>query len=168
MAAEQIRKNLNLFVDGRGYAGNIDNFRAPALAIQAEEIRMGGMDAPIDIKMGLEKMTSGFSLYKYSADVLSLFGVASGQTVPFIAREALEDFDGTVTPVVHTMRGRILSIDPGESKAGEASTLQIEMSLTYYKLQHGSRVLQEIDAINMVHIVNGVDVLAAQRAALGI
>lgn len=168
MAAEQIRKNINLFVDGRGFAGNIDNFRAPALAIKAEELRMGGMDAPIDIKMGLEKMTAGFALYKYSADILSLFGVANGQTVAFVAREVLEDFDGTVTPVVHTMRGRILSMDGGDSKAGETATLQVEMSLTYYKLQHGSRVVQEVDALNMVHIVNGVDVLAAQRAALGI
>lgn len=168
MAAEQIRKNVNLFVDGKGYAGKIDNFRAPALAIKAEELRMGGMDTPIDIKMGLEKMTSGFALYSYSADVLALFGVANGQSVAFVAREALEDFDGTVTPVVHTMRGRILSLDSGDSKAGDATTLQIEMSLTYYKLQHGGRVLQEVDAVNMIHIVNGVDVLAAQRTALGI
>lgn len=168
MAAEQIRKNINLFVDGKGYAGKIQNYRAPALAIKAEEVRMGGMDAPIDLKMGLEKMTSGFSLYSYSADVLALFGVANGQSVAFTARESLEDFDGTVTPVVHTMRGRILSFDPGESAPGESTTLQVEMSLTYYKLQHGGRVVQEIDPINMVHNVNGVDVLAAQRAALGI
>lgn len=167
MAAEQIRKNINLFVDGKGHAGKIDNFRAPALAIKAEELRMGGMDVPIDIKMGLEKMTSGFALFSYSADVLALFGVANGQTVAFVAREALEDFDGTVTPVVHTMRGRILSMDAGESKAGDVSTLQFEMSLTYYKLQHGGRVVQEIDPINMIHIANGVDVLAAQRSALG-
>ena len=42
------------------------------------------------------------------------------------------------------------------------------MSLTYYKMQHGDQVVHEIDAENMVRIINGVDILAAARNALGI
>jgi P2 family phage contractile tail tube protein len=167
MAASDVRKNLNCFVDGRGFAGQVDELNAPELAIKAEEFRGGGMDVPIDLKMGMEKMVSDFSLLQYSKDVLALFGLAAGNTVPLVFREALESFDGAVTPVVHTMRGRILSMEPGTSKAGDKAVLKVNMSLTYYKLQHGSTVVQEIDALNMVHIVNGVDVLAAQRSALG-
>lgn len=168
MAADDVRKNLNLFVDGRGYAGQIEDFNAPKLALTMESFRAGGMAAPIGLKMGLEEMTTDFALLKYDRDVLALFGVANGQSVAFVAREALESFDGTVTPVVHTMRGRITEMDPGTSKAGEVATLRLTLTLTYYKLQHGPTVVQEIDAINMIHRVNGVDVYAAQRAALGI
>ena len=85
-----------------------------------------------------------------------------------MAREALESFDGTVTPVIHTIRGKIKEMDPGTSKAGEKTTLKVTMTLTYYKLQHGANVVQEIDAQNMIHLVNGVDRLAEQRAALGL
>lgn len=168
MAACDVRKNLNLFVDGRGYAGQIEDFNAPKLALKTEEYRAGGMDAPLDITMGMEKLVTDFSLLSYSRDVLASFGVAEGFTVPFVAREALESHDGTVTQVVHTMRGKITTLDPGTSKAGDKPSLKVSLTLNYYKLQHGNTVVHEIDVENMVRIVNGVDSLAAMRAALGI
>lgn len=167
MAARNIRKNLNLFVDGRGYAGQIEEFNAPKLSLKTEEFRAGGMNAPIDLNMGMEKMDTDFALVSYDADVLALFGVAEGNIVKFTAREALESFDGTVTPVVHTMEGKIREIDPGTSKPGDKATLKITMNLTYYALLHGERLVQEIDIINMIHRVDGVDQLAAMRNALG-
>ena len=42
------------------------------------------------------------------------------------------------------------------------------MSLAYYKLTHGVRIVQEIDVINMVWVQDGVDVLEAARLAIGI
>jgi P2 family phage contractile tail tube protein len=168
MAARDVRKNLNLFVDGRGQAGQIDEFNAPKLTLQTEEFRGGGMDAPIDLTMGMEKLTTDFSLVAYRREVLALFGVAEGQFVPFVAREALESHDGTVTAVVHTMRGKITEMDPGTSKPGTIAPIKFAMSLVYYKLEHGGQVIHEVDVENMVRIVNGVDVLSAQRAALGI
>lgn len=168
MAARDVRKNLNLFVDGRGYAGQVEEFNAPKLALATEEYRGGGMDAPIELTMGMEKLEADFSLISYDADVLALFGVADGLQVPFVAREALESFDGEVKAVVHTMRGKIREMDPGTSKAGDKPSLKIAMALTYYKLQHGPLTLIEIDVENMVRVINGVDALAAQRAALGL
>lgn len=167
MAARDIRKNFNLFVDGRGYAGQVDEFNAPKLTLQTEEFRAGGMDVPVDVTMGMEKMTCDFSLKSYDRDVLAKFGVVEGASVPLVAREALESFDGTVTQVVHTMRGKFTEIDPGTSKPGEIPLLKITMSLTYYKMQHGDTVVHEIDAENMIRIINGTDALAAIRSALG-
>jgi len=63
---------------------------------------------------------------------------------------------------------RIKQLDPGTSQSGNKTSLKVMMTLTYYKLQHGSRVVQEIDAVNMIHVIDGVDRLAQQRAALGI
>lgn len=168
MAARDVRKNLNLFVDGRGYAGQIEEFNAPKLALVTEEFRAGGMDAPVELTMGMEKLEADFSLISYDRDVLSLFGVAEGQFVPFVAREALESFDGTVTPVVHTMRGKIREIDPGTSKAGDKPSLKVAMALVYYKLQHGDTTVIEVDVENMVRTINGTDALASTRAALGL
>lgn len=168
MAARDIRKNFNLFVDGRGYAGQVDEFNAPKLTLQTEEFRAGGMDVPVDVTMGMEKMTCDFSLKAYDRDVLALFGVVEGASVPLVGREALESFDGTVTQVVHTMRGKITELDPGTSKPGEIPLLKATLSLTYYKMQHGDRVVHEIDAENMIRIINGSDALAGIRGALGI
>ena len=167
MAARDVRKNLNLFVDGRGYAGQVEEFNAPKLALITEEFRAGGMDAAIELTMGMEKLEADFSLISYDRDVLSKFGAAEGAFVPFVARESLESFDGTVTPVIHTMRGKIREIDPGTSKAGDKPSLKVAMALTYYKLQHGDATVIEVDVENMVRVVNGNDSLAATRAALG-
>lgn len=167
MAAEDIRKYINLFVDGRGYAGKLEEFNPPKLTTKAEEFKGGG-DTPIDIPMGMEKLAADFTLISYDRHVLALWGVAEGQEVSFVMRESMESHDGTKTPVVHTMRGRILALDPGTSKAGDKPALKADLTLTYYKLQHGALTLHEIDALNMVRIVNGVDVLAEHRRNLGL
>lgn len=168
MAARFVRKNFTISVDGRGYAGDVDEFNAPKLAVKTEEFRAGGMDAPIKLDMGKEAMDADFSLKSYDPDVLSYFGVAEGNDTPFTAREVLESADGTTTSVVHTMFGKVIEMDGGTSKAGEMVVQKITMSLRYYKLEHGGRVVQEIDIANMIHIVDGVDTLANQRAALGL
>ena len=168
MAARDVRKNINAFIDGRGYAGQVEEFNAPKLSLKVDEFRGGGMNGSVELTMGMEMMNADFSLIQYSRDTLSLFGVVEGRDVNFIFREMLESFDGTVTGVIHTMRGKVKEIDPGTSKAGDHPSLKHTMSLNYYKLEHGGIVVQEIDVINMIHVVNGEDQLAAQRDALGL
>jgi P2 family phage contractile tail tube protein len=164
--ASDIRKNFNLFVDGRGFAGQVDEVNAPKLTAKTEDYRAGGMNAPVKLRMGMEAMDADFSMHKYDKDVLALFGITATQDVQFTLREALESYDGTVTPVAHYMRGTVTEMDPGSSKAGEVAPIKVSLNLNYYKLEHGGKVIHEIDLVNMIHIVNGVDQMAAQRAAL--
>lgn len=168
MAAADVLKNLNLFVDGRGYAGQIDEYNAPDLSLTTEDFRGGGMDAPIALDMGMEALETSFGLSAYDADVLSLFGVSQGNAVAFTARGALESYDGTVKPAIHTMRGKITTIARGTWTPGTKASLTITMRLDYYKEEVDGVTISEIDVINMVRITGGVDRLAAQRAALGI
>lgn len=167
MAARDVSKNINLFVDGRGYAGQVEEVNPPKLTQKTEEFRGGGMNAPIEITLGMEKLEADFTLVSYDRDVLALFGVTEGNTVPFIVREALESFDGTITAVVHTMRGKIKEIDPGARKPGDVPKLKVSLALSYYKLQHGGTAVHEIDVENMIQVINGTDALAAVRSALG-
>ena len=168
MAARDVLKNLNLFVDGRGYAGQIQNYSPPDLTLTTEDFRGGGMDSAVAIEMGQEPLETSFALIAYDADVLALWGVAEGANVQFTVRGALESFDGTVKPVVHNMRGKITSLARGEWAPGTPPSLSVTLRLTYYKETHNGIDLHEIDVENMVRIVNGTDRLAAQRAALGI
>lgn len=167
MAARDVRKNFNLFVDGRGYAGQVDEFNPPKLTLVTEDFRAGGMDGTLKLTMGMEAMDCDFSLKAYDRNVLALFGVIEGFSVPLVVREALESYDGTVTQVIRTMRGKITELDEGTSKPGEVPLLKATLNLSYYKMQHGDRVVHEIDVLNMVRIIDGVDALAQQRAALG-
>ncbi|SMG63879.1 Phage major tail tube protein, partial [methanotrophic bacterial endosymbiont of Bathymodiolus sp.] len=57
---DDILKNMALFVDGRGFAGNVEELTLPKLTLKTEEFRNGGMDAPIEVEMGMEKLESEF------------------------------------------------------------------------------------------------------------
>lgn len=168
MPARDVLKNINLFVDGRGYAGQIDEYNPPDLTLTTEDYRAGGMDSAEAIEMGMEPLETSFALIAYDADILSQWGVAQGQTVPFTARGALESFDGTVKPVIHRMRGKITSLARGTWAPGQKPALTVTMRLTYYEEIHNGVETHRIDVENMIRIVAGVDRLAEQRAALGI
>lgn len=168
MAARDVLKNINLFVDGRGYAGQVEEVNPPKLTLQTEDFRAGGMDAPVELTMGMEKLEADFTLISYDADVLAQFGVAEGFTVPFVMRGALESLDGTIKPVVITLRGKIKELDSGTWKAGEKPSLKVALALSYYKMQHADTVIHEVDVENMVRTINGTDALASTRAALGL
>lgn len=166
--ASKILKNFNLFVDGRGYAGQVDELQLPTLGLQVEDFRAGGMDAPIAVEMGQEKLEATFTLSGYDNATLALWGVGEGSLVPFVARGAIESLDGSVQPVKVTMSGTVRSVAPGAWQAGQKSSLQFTLDLRSYKYEQDGAVLHDIDVINMVRIVNGVDRLASQRAAIGI
>lgn len=168
MSARDVLKNFHLMVDGRGYAGQVEEYTPPVLNLQTEDFRGGGMDAPVSITMGMEKLETSFALVAYDKDVLALWGVAQGKEFPMTVKGALESHDGTVKSVAHSMRGKIRSIDSGTWQAGQKPQLKITMDLTYYKLEHSSQVIHEVDVVNMIRTINGIDVLAEIRGALAL
>ena len=161
-------KNVKLLVDGRGYAGQVAEVNLPKLNIKMEEHRDGGMDAPAEVDMGMEKLEADFSTSNIDAELLRSWGLAPGNLVPLTVRGALESEDGTVSPVTCQLRGQVKGIDHGTWKTGEKVPLKVMMAVRYYKYQHDGEDLIEIDVDNMIRMVNGVDRLAEQRAALGI
>ena len=82
---DDILKNMALYVDGRGYAGNVETLTLPKLTMKTEEFRNGGMDAPIEVELGMEKLEAEFTLTRFDRNALGLFGLAQGQTVPLTA-----------------------------------------------------------------------------------
>jgi len=168
MAARDILRNFNLFVDGRGYAGNVSEYSPPALAVQTEDFRAGGMDAPIALDMGMEALEASFVLTAYDFDVLQLFGIIAGENVNFTARGAVESYDGSVKPAVHRLRGKVTRVERATWSPGQAAPLTITIRCDFYAEELDGRELHKIDVPNMVRIINGVDQLADRRAALGL
>lgn len=163
----KILKNFNLFVDGRGYAGRVEELTPPKLAIKTEELRAGGMDAPAEIDMGMEKIESTFTLIEHDPELLKQFGVVSGTAVALTLRGALVD-DTTTTPMVIRLQGMFKEIDFGKFKAGDKPAMQCSVTCRYYALEIGNKKIIEIDIDNMTRVIDGVDQMAEVRAALGI
>lgn len=168
-AADKILKNFNLFVDGRGYAGNVSELTLPTLNLKLDEHRAGAMDAPISIDMGMEKLECSFSLSEHGSEVLKLFGVTNtGRGVALTARGSVESLTGEKIPVVVNMEGTVSSIEDDAWQAGEKVMQKFTVQLVGYKYSSNGELIHEIDIPNMVRIVDGVDQLAQTRANIGL
>lgn len=163
----EILKNFNLFIDGRGYAGVVEEYTPPVLAIKTEDFRAGGMDSSVAIDMGMEKLECSFTLINFDRTVLTLFGFLPGLPTVCMVRGAIENDLGIITPVVHAMSGRIRSIDQGTWKAGDKPSLKVTMDLSRYGHTQGGLETTLIDIPNMIRIIGGVDKMLAVRLALG-
>ena len=163
-----ILRNFNLFVDTRGYAGLVDELTLPKLSIKTEEHRAGGMDAPVELDMGMEKLECEFTLCEYAPEILTLFGLADGSPVRLTLKGAMESDDGSVKTITVNLRGLFRELDPGNWKAGEKATLKCMVACRYYKLTIDGQELHEIDAENMIRKIKGVDQLQAIREAIAL
>ncbi len=163
----KVLKNFSLFVDGRGYVGKAEEVTPPKLSIKTEEFRGGGMDIPTSIDLGMEKLECQFNLVEYDPEVMKLFGLVNSEDVAVTLRGALND-DTTTSSLVITLRGKFKELDMGKFKAGDKSTLGCSVNCNYYKLTIDGTDLIEIDVDNMVRKINGNDVLADIRSALGL
>ena len=168
MALPRKLKLMNLFIDGNQYLGAVNEVTTPKLAMKVEEYRAGGMIAPVDVNLGLEKMESEFKMGGYMLDLVRQFG-AQIDAVPLRFMGAYEQDDtGEVTSVEIVMRGRFSEIDHGNSKVGDDTEQTYKVPLTYYKLIENGQEVVEIDALNTIFKVDGKDRLEEHRKAIGL
>ncbi|BFD47787.1 MAG: phage major tail tube protein [Wolbachia endosymbiont of Sergentomyia squamirostris] len=163
----KILKNFNVFVDGRGYAGRIDEISLPKLAIKTEEYRAGGMDIPVSIDMGMEKLEAELTFAEYDSELFRLFGLINNNAVSLTLRGGLQGSSDTESVVIN-LRGLFKELDFGSWKPAEKATLKCTVAANYYKLTIDGKELIEIDAENMIRKIDGVDQMASMRTALGI
>lgn len=169
MALPNSLKNFNVYNDGKNFMGIIEELKLPKLARKFEEFRGGGMDGPVSLDMGQEKLEieqicSGFVLDAYKA-----YGAtkAAGVMLRFAGAYQRED-TGEVQAVEIVVRGRHQEIDGGDAKVGDKGKTTIKSALTYYKLTVDNEEIIEIDLLNFVFKVDGTDMLEAQRKAIGL
>lgn len=162
-------KNFNIFLNGNSYQGIAGEVTLPKLAKAMEEWRGGGMVGPVKVDMGLALMESEISLGGLILSAIRAFGAvgASGTMVRFTGAYQRDD-NGAVDAVEIVMRGSIEELDMGNAKAGEDTEHKLKMPLVYYKLTVNGRVEAEIDMLNGIAVIDGIDIYADIRAALGL
>ncbi|UZV40226.1 major tail tube protein [Acidovorax phage Acica] len=169
MGLPRVLKNFAAFVDGTNYRGETPEIKLPTLSRKIEEYRSGGMNGPVGIDLGQEKMEAEIKAAGWVQGLASKWGARTHDAVLIRFAGGIQaDDDGAVIPVEVVMRGRLQERDPGNAKAGDNTERTYKFHLSYYKETVDGRVEIEIDLVNMVEVVNGVDNLAAMRAALGI
>ena len=169
MALPNKLKFFNLFNDANSYLQQVSELTLPKLARKMEDYRAGGMDTPIKIDMGGEPLQCEWTCAGIMEDAITQFGSLKHDAVALRFAGSYQAEDAAIPKAVEvSMRGRHSIIDLGNAKSGDETTFKVTTELSYYKLTIDGKELIEIDALNMIHKVNGIDLLAAHRSAIGI
>ena len=160
-------KNFNLFVNGVGYAGKVTGVTLPTIKIKTEDHRAGGMDAPVGIDMGMEKLAGKFTLSDYDPATAKLLGALTANT-PIVMRGAIQaQGEAAALPVVVKMTAALTSREVGELKSGDVVPVNFEYECNAYTEIIAGETVIDIDVVNMKRVINGVDQMQSIRTALG-
>lgn len=171
MAMPRKLKNMNLFNDGTSYLGIAKSATPPPLSRKMEGYRGGGMNGSVKADLGMSDDGLQFEWKLGGLDliVLKQFGMVKADGVMLrFAGAYQQDDTGEVAAVEIVVRGRHETIEMGESAPGEDTEHSITTTCSYYKLTINGEDVIEIDLLNFVEIIDGVDMLAEQRKAIGI
>ncbi|WP_025808334.1 phage major tail tube protein [Pseudomonas chlororaphis] len=171
MAMPRKLKNMNLFNEGTSYLGVSKSCALPPLSRKMEGYRGGGMNGPVKSDLGFSDDGIQFEWKTGGLDLLVLrqFGAVKADGVMLRFTGSFQQDDtGTVSAVEVVVRGRHETIEMGEATPGEDTEHSITTTCSYYKLAVDGEVLVEIDLLNFIEIIDGQDMLAEQRKALGI
>ncbi len=171
MALPRRLKNLNLFVDANSWMGVVESITLPKFSRKFQKYRGGGMPGAVDIDMGLDDgaLDTEFTINGTEGSLFSYLSTAKADGIQMRFLGSLErDDTGETQAVELVLHGRFKSIDSGTWKPADVNTTKVSCTNTYAKLTIGGEVVYEVDVLNMIEKVAGVDRLAAHRKAIGL
>lgn len=171
MALPRKLKHGNIFMDGENWIGVAEDYTPAKLSQKFEAYRGGGMMGAANIHMGLEDgaLDTSFTFGGAEAALVKRMGLAKIDGVALrFAGSFQRDDTGEIVSVEIVQRGRFKELDRGTFKSGDNTQSKVNMVNTYYKEIMNGVVLCEIDLLNMIWIVDGVDLMAEHRKAIGL
>ncbi len=165
----QVLRRFTAFVDGYDARLTVDEITPPLVRDLAEEVKAGGLMSPLDVPLGIQKLEAGLKVNALLRPLMKQVGLTPGKHVrPTFRGVTISEIDGNQENHVLVMQGR-LNIDANTWTAGSVTTMDFKMgSITYYKHTIDGSPLYEIDLLNCVCIIDGVDQWASIRSGLGL
>lgn len=169
MALPRKLKGFNLFQNGENFVGQVAEVTLPKLTRKMEDWQGGGMGGPIKVDFGNEGIQMEWTAGGFMKSVLQQYGITQhdGVLLRFAGGYQAED-SASVDAIEIVIKGRHSEIDPGSAKAKEDTSFKVTTVASYYKLSINGEEIIEIDFVNMIERINGSDLLATLRTAIGL
>lgn len=162
--------NANVYINGNNLLGTVKEITLPEGAAKMVEHSVLGMQGTIELPSGFEKLEAKIMWGAFYEDVLKLTGDIH-QFLKMQIRSNLQQFGATglqaEKALVITLIGSSKNLPLGNFKQNENSELETNFNVTYFKLAIGGKDVYEIDPVNNIYKVDGVDKLATYRANIG-
>jgi len=161
---------FNLFVDGNSFVGEVQSITLPKLSRKFETFRAGGMPVAVNLDMGFDDsaLDLEFTIAGIAPDITALIGKGLNASGLRFAGSFQQDDTGQAHKVDINVRGRIKEADTGEFKAGELVTSKYSMHCAYFRYEVNDELYYEIDALNGICNIKGVDIEAVHRQNIGL
>ncbi len=169
MALPKKLKNFNVFNDAESWMGQVSEIVLPKLSRVMEEYRGAGMNGPVDVDLGQQKLEAEITLGGMVFQAFTQYAAAKADAILLRFNGAYQSDDtGQVHAMQVVLRGRYSEIDPGTAKAGEDTVVKLNMTCSYYKLTIDGVDTIELDLINGIETTGGENKLELQRLAMGL
>lgn len=160
-----------LFIDGNNLYAKVEEIMNPEIKAKVVEHKVLGGVGTVKLPSGYDAMEASFKL-NGPLDEVAAMSANIKQSHELIFRGSVEGFDGqditSERPYVCIWRGTFSNSPGGAQKQHENIELNYSMNITYYKLSIAGVSLVEVDFVNNILKVNGVDLLAKYKANVGL
>ncbi|WP_137936098.1 phage major tail tube protein [Chitinivorax sp. B] len=169
MALPRTLRMFNVFVNGHTFIDEAVEIKLPKLAIKTEDYHGAGMLGPVALHKAIDKLEIEHTYNGPQAEIVADFGAdtVDASLIRFMGSYA-EEGSGMHQAVEIVARGRHNELDPGDAKPGDNSTWKVKTDCTYYKATVNGKDWLEIDLVNKIFKVMGVDRLAQHRKNIGL
>ena len=162
--------DYNAYLDGTKMIGVAASVSLPPVKMKTSTVSGAGMNGELDSPTigqfeSMEQEIQFNTLYSSATDMLSPLS-----TVNLTLRAAQQVYDKTGGYAFKGLRvvemGRVKSFEPGKVEKGEGMEAKVILELTYMMIEVDGKQILEVDKLNGVYKVNGVDMLAGVKSLI--
>lgn len=158
--------NFNVYDGKTKLVGVSSEITLPSFEPLTDTLNVAGMAGEIE-----SEVIGSFGSLKIEIPFENLssdFFEFAASTNPVVIRGAMEVFNTQtqakkLSPVVITIKGRTLTVNPGTFKKGGKGQPSISKEVTYIKITVDGKTQVELDKLNSIFIMGGVDLLEKVR-----
>lgn len=163
--------NANVYLDNDSFLGQVEEVNAPEIKFKKSPFKALGLFFDVDFTSGIEKMEFKMKTNSFYPKLLKKLADPTTQKAIQI-RGSMQVWEGRELsgeqPVVVYMNVQSQSFPGAAFKQTDNVEMESGFNVFYYKLEINGEEILEIDVLNNIFIVDGVDKLQAYRANLGI
>lgn len=154
-------KDFQLTFNGINLKGKVRNVTPVNVISEFENIRPGGVEGVLPVRVGLAALEFGFTVYGYEEGLLTRSGLhQNGAFTDLSMNWVIEDENGDKTSVIIQAEGAVTSVDRGQIENGQLNEISIGMTLTRYKEEYNGELVYDIDVYDgsRTNIIGGINV----------
>jgi len=162
--------NANIYMDGNNLLGRAEEIQLPQIKHKMADHKALGMVGSAEFFAGIDKLESKIKWNALYPEVLKK-AANPFKAVQIQARASLETYNSmgklAEVPAIAYLTGTFKEFPLGNLKPGDNAEYETTMSVNYAKLIVAGEEIFEIDILENIYKVDGIDILTVYRANIG-